>query len=72
MTELEGIPIGPTGECLICGGESEDCAELGSHEWVACQECGSEMRPWWDACQDCGTPGKPNPPGDLSRGDGRA
>lgn len=40
--------------CPICGGEPEDCAELG-HEWVPCRECGSDMRPSWVNCVDCGT-----------------
>jgi rRNA maturation protein Nop10 len=42
--------------CPVCGGEPEVCAELGSHEWVTCPECGTEMRPAWKKCTDCGAP----------------
>lgn len=42
--------------CPVCGGEPEECAQMGSHVWVVCRECGQDMRPEYGECIDCHVP----------------
>ena len=45
---VEGAPY----LCAICGGDAEDCAELG-HEWIPCPYCGEDTRPSYEICPTC-------------------